>query len=152
VLAIAQLGSYLVQARLPLHDTYVVNSVLHLTHIRNTGGVFGVLQGNGIAFAALSILTIVGLCVYLQRSSGVALYQHVCFGIIIGAAASNVCDRLAYGAVIDFIDIQGIPRWNYIFNTADVAIHVGLWPLAIGTLVSPTGGHRAPPQGRGGVL
>jgi signal peptidase II len=44
-----------------------------------------------------------------------------------------VLDRLIYGSVIDFIDVQGIPYWHYVFNTADVMIHLGIWPmLAIG--------------------
>ena len=54
-----------------------------------------------------------------------------------GAAAANICDRLVYGAVIDFIDIQGIPYWHYIFNIADTAIHLGVWPLVIGAFIAP---------------
>ena len=88
----------------------------------------------------------------LLRSRTIPLAERNPWRAVAELALLVVVFGLAYGAVIDFIDIQGIPRWNYIFNTADVAIHVGLWPLAIGTLVSPTGGHRAPPQGRGGVL
>jgi len=38
---------------------------------------------------------------------------------------------LVYGSVIDFIDIQHIPYWSYIFNTADLMIHVGIWPMLI---------------------
>jgi hypothetical protein len=53
VLLVAQLGSYLVHTRLPLHDTYVVNSVLHLTHVRNSGGVFGLFPGNSVVFAVI---------------------------------------------------------------------------------------------------
>lgn len=136
VLGIAQLASYLVTRFLPLHDTYVVNSVLHLTHIRNTGGVFGIFPGNSVLFAVTSGLIVVGLTVYLLKSPATALYHYICSGIIVGAAASNICDRLVYGSVVDFIDVQGIPGWHYIFNVADVAIHVGLWPLLLGTLFS----------------
>jgi signal peptidase II len=134
VLGVAQLGSYLVETRLPLHDTYVVNDVLHLTHIRNSGGVFGLFPGNSLAFAAVGTLIIVSLSVYVARNR-MPLYQYICFGSIVGAAAANICDRLVYGAVIDFIDIQGIPGWHYIFNIADTAIHLGVWPLVIGALV-----------------
>ena len=136
VLAIAQAASYLVNRFLPLHDTYVVNSILHLTHIRNTGGVFGIFPGNSVLFAATSTLIVVGLTIYLLKSPSTALYHYVCSGIIVGAAVSNICDRLIYGSVVDFIDVQRVPGWHYIFNIADVAIHVGLWPLLLGTLVS----------------
>ena len=132
---VAQLGSHLVDTRLPLHDSHVVNSVLHLTHIRNTGGVFGLFPGNVIAFAAISGLIMLGFCLYVLTNRHLHRYQYVCFGLIVGATASNITDRLLYGAVIDFIDVQGIPYWHYIFNIADVAIHLGAWPLAIGALV-----------------
>jgi signal peptidase II len=136
VLGIAQLASYLVAVHLPIHDTRVVNSVLHLTHIRNTGGVFGLFPGNSGLFSVAAGLIVLGLSIYLLKSTTTALYHYVCSGIIVGAAASNICDRLVYGSVIDFIDVQGIPGWNYIFNVADVAIHAGLWPMLIGALVS----------------
>lgn len=135
VLALAQLASYLVNRLLPLHDTYVVNSVLHLTHIRNTGGVFGIFPGNSLLFVVTSSVIVVALCVYLLKSPTTALYHFVCSGIIVGAAVSNIVDRLVYGSVVDFIDVQGIPGWHYIFNVADVGIHVGLWPLLLGTIL-----------------
>ncbi len=136
VLGVAQLGSYLVYTRLPLHETYAVNSILHLTHIRNSGGVFGLFPGNSAAFAVIGSLIIVSLCLYVVRNR-LATYQYLCFGSIVGAAAANICDRLVYGAVIDFIDIQGIPYWHYIFNIADTAIHFGVWPLVIGAFIAP---------------
>jgi signal peptidase II len=140
VLGIAQLGSYLVYTGLPLHETYVVSSFLHLTHIRNTGGVFGLFQGNSVAFGVIGGLIILSLCVYVVRNQ-LAGYQYFCFGSIVGAAAANICDRMVYGSVIDFIDLQGIPYWHYIFNVADTAIHVGVWPLVIGAFLTPA----APP-------
>jgi signal peptidase II len=48
---------------------------------------------------------------------------------VVGGGASNVLDRLFYGSVVDFINVQHIPFWHYIFNTADVMVHAGLWPL-----------------------
>ena len=39
--------------------------------------------------------------------------------------------------VIDFIDIQNIPFWSYIFNTADLMIHVGIWPMLALSLYLP---------------
>jgi signal peptidase II len=135
-LALAQLGSYLVQLLLPLHETFVVNRVVHFTHIRNTGLVFGVYPGSNIAVAVAGAAVVVGGCLFLLRTA-TRRYQFICLGLIVGAAASNVLDRIIYGAVIDFIDIQGIPYWHYIFNTADLMIHLGAWPLAIGAMIRP---------------
>jgi signal peptidase II len=134
VFVLAQLTSYAVQSRLAVDETFVVNDIVHFTYLRNTGGVFGIFQGNVAVFVLISSLTIFGLCYYVMHSESFHSYQYVCLGFVAGAAASNVCDRMLYGAVIDFINIQGIPRWHYIFNTADVMIHVGAWPLALGSL------------------
>lgn len=137
VLAVSQIGSYLITTQLPLGETVVVNNFLHLTHIRNLGGVFGVLQGQGWIFGLVSVALIAALIVYLWKSRHVQHYEFVCFGFIAGGGASNVTDRLLYGSVVDFIDLQGIPYWHYVFNTADVMVHVGLWPLLLFSVLAP---------------
>lgn len=131
VLAISQTSSYLVNAKLAVQETYVVNSFIYFTHVRNLGGTFGLFQGSGWLIAIFSAAILLGITLYLILSKNTKFYEFVCFGIIVGAGASNVLDRIIYGGVVDFIDIQHIPYWHYIFNTADVMIHVGIWPLLI---------------------
>ncbi len=128
-LALSQLGSYLVNTRIPLGDSVEISSVLHFTHIRNLGGVFGMAQGQGWIFAVFSVVLITALVIYLLRGRQVRVYEFLCFGFIAGGGLSNVLDRLVYGSVIDFIDVRGIPFWHYIFNTADTFVHIGLWPM-----------------------
>jgi signal peptidase II len=128
-LALSQLGSYLVNTRIPLGDSIEISTILYFTHIRNLGGVFGMAQGQGWIFAVFSVVLITALVAYLVRGQKVHVYEFVCFGFIAGGGLSNVLDRLVYGSVIDFIDVRGIPFWNYIFNTADTFVHIGLWPM-----------------------
>ena len=128
-LAVSQMGSFLVEKNIAQGDSVVISSILHFTHIRNMGGVFGMAQGQGWLFAAFSLVLIAGLVIYLGRSSQVRTYEFICFGLVAGGGISNILDRLIYGSVIDFIDIKGIPYWHYIFNTADTFIHLGLWPM-----------------------
>jgi signal peptidase II len=146
VLAVAQFTSWLVNTYIPLHETIVVNPVVHFTHIRNTGAAFGLFPGNSMVFALTSTLIICAMLLYTWVSPPAAKYQYMCIGCIIGAAAGNIADRLVYGSVIDFIDIQGIPGWAYIFNVADVAIHVGAWPLLIGEMLGAHRGTQPEPQ------
>lgn len=129
VLALSQLIGYWVNSVIPQNTTLEWNSLIHFTHIRNHGGVFGMLQGMGGIFAAISIGLLIGVSAYLWFSPTIKRYEYICFGFIVGGGASNILDRFVYGSVIDFIDIQHIPYWNYIFNTADVMVHVGIWPL-----------------------
>jgi signal peptidase II len=128
-LGLSQLGSFLINQYLPQGDSVVVLPMLYFTHIRNLGGVFGLAQGHGWLFALFSSALIAALIGYLWRSAQVRTYEFLCFGFVAGGGTSNVLDRIIYGSVIDFINVQGIPYWNYIFNTADTFIHLGLWPM-----------------------
>jgi signal peptidase II len=129
VLALSQIIGYWVNSAIPQNTSVEWSSLIHFTHIRNHGGVFGMLQGMGGIFAAISTALLIGLSAYLWFSPAIRRYEYICVGFIVGGGASNILDRLVYGSVIDFIDIQHIPYWNYIFNTADVMGHVGIWPL-----------------------
>ncbi len=129
VLAVSQIGSYWVHRTIPIGSTVEWSSLIYFTHIRNMGGVFGMFQGRGWVFALFSVALIGGLVIYLLRGKEVRTYEYVCFGFIAGGGGSNILDRLVYGSVIDFIHVQHIPYWHYIFNTADVMVHVGLWPM-----------------------
>jgi len=143
VLLLSQIGSYVVTSIIPLGETVKWNSLVYFTHIRNLGGVFGMLQGHGWIFGLFSVALITGLVLYLYWGKAVQPYEYYCFGFIAGGGLSNILDRLIYGSVVDFINIQGIPYWQYIFNTADVMVHVGLWPMLYFSIFKP---HSAPTQ------
>ena len=133
-LLVAQLVGYWVNASIPEGSSLQINALLNFTHVRNHGGVFGMAQGQGWLFGALSVLLLAGICAYLWFGAVLARVEYLCFGLIVGGGASNILDRWVYGSVIDFIDVQGIPYWHYVFNTADVMIHLGIWPMLALTL------------------
>lgn len=131
VLLVSQAIGYWIDNNIQQNTTLVINSLIHFTHIRNFGGVFGMFQGSGGVFALISLSLLGAVVTYLALSKTIQRYEYICFGFIVGGGASNILDRLVYGSVIDFIDIQHIPYWNYIFNTADMMVHVGIWPMLI---------------------
>jgi signal peptidase II len=133
-LLVAQLVGYWVNASIPEGSSLQINALLNFTHVRNHGGVFGMAQGRGWLFGAFSVLLLAGVCAYLWFGAVLARVEYLCFGLIVGGGASNILDRWVYGSVIDFIDVQGIPYWHYVFNTADVMIHLGIWPMLALTL------------------
>jgi signal peptidase II len=55
-------------------------------------------------------------------------------GLLVGGALGNVVDRIAYGAVADFLNMSccGI-RNPYAFNVADIAIFAGALGLVFFT-------------------
>mgnify|MGYP001027454128 FL=1 len=135
-LLIAQLIGYWVNVSIPEGSSVELNPLLHLTHVRNHGGVFGMAQGQGWLFGAFSVLLLAGVCAYLWFGAALARVEYLCFGLIVGGGASNILDRWVYGSVIDFINVQGIPFWHYVFNPADVMIHLGIWPMLLLTLLA----------------
>lgn len=120
-----------VNNNIDVNTTVEINSLIHFTHVRNYGGVFGFAQGMGWVFGLISIALLGGVSLYLWLGKEVQRYEYICFGFIVGGGTSNILDRLIHGSVIDFIDIQHIPYWNYVFNVADVMVHVGVWPLLL---------------------
>lgn len=134
VVGLSQLIGYWVNTTIPEYGTVEISGLVHFTHVRNHGGVFGLLQGMGWIFAAVSIGLLAAVVAYLWFGESIRRVEYICFGFIVGGGASNILDRFIYGSVIDFIDVQHIPFWNYIFNTADVMIHVGIWPLLFFTI------------------
>ncbi len=80
----------------------------------------------------LAAIGLLGVWLWRVRSplTGIAL------GLLIGGALGNVVDRVAYGAVADFVYFHvGGFHW-YIFNGADCAIVVGVALLLV-DMVSP---------------
>lgn len=76
--------------------------------------VFGV--GNGLLLVAVAV---VAMCGRWPRRAllGVALF--------VAGGASNLFDRIAYGVVIDFLNVGIGPLRTGIFNVADMAIMLG---------------------------
>ena len=131
VLLLCQAIGLWVNNTIPQNTTLELSRLIHFTHLRNFGGVFGLAQGSGWLFGLISIGLLVVVLAYLIFSPTLERYEYICLGFVVGGGASNITDRLVYGSVIDFIDLQQIPFWHYVFNTADVMIHLGIWPLLI---------------------
>ncbi|WP_444461143.1 signal peptidase II [Rhodobacter capsulatus] len=62
------------------------------------------------------------------------LRGQVAAGLLIGGALGNVIDRIAYGAVADFLNVSA-PFWDnpFSFNVADIAIFLGAAGLVLFT-------------------
>jgi signal peptidase II len=108
---------------------------LDLVLIKNKGISYGLFQQEGPlgqwALLAFKAIAVVLLGIWLTRAT--SRLTAVTLGLIIGGALGNAIDRLAYGAVVDFVHFHiTTATWSfswYVFNLADTAIVVGVLGL-----------------------
>lgn len=74
---------------------------------------------------AFSIVVVVGVLLWVRRFPHSVLML-LSAGLLVGGALGNVVDRVAYGYVIDFLNMSccGIDN-PYVFNIADIFIFAG---------------------------
>ena len=149
IVALDQLTKALVRKLLPLHESVsIVPGFLDLTHVRNTGAAFGLLNSVDFPFKAV-LIPVIGAAALIavgKYSASLAHHQLVArigLALIIGGAAGNLLDRVAVGSVVDFVDVYWRTWHFWAFNVADSAISVGvvvmiLDMIGIGTHVSKT--------------
>ena len=83
-----------------------------------------------VTLAATSLL---GWWLFRSRSA----LSAVGLGLIIGGALGNAIDRIAHGAVIDYLDLHAFGRHFFVFNAADAAINIGVALLILDLLLAP---------------
>ncbi len=72
-------------------------------------------------------------------------------GAIIGGALGNAFDRLAHGAVVDYLDLHPFGQHLFVFNLADGAINIGVLLLVIDAIFgSRRAGGRTPAGSQSG--
>jgi signal peptidase II len=121
---------------------------LDLVLIWNKGISYGLFQQDGPlgqwVLLALTTLAVTLLWIWLARSTSRLMV--VSLALIIGGAVGNAIDRVAYGAVADFVLLHLTTasfsfKW-YVFNLADAAIVAGV----AGLLYDSVAGHHAAKQ------
>ena len=115
-----------------LHESLeIIPGFFSLTHIRNTGGAFGLWAGEATWLRTLFFLVVsclaLGIIFYLYtRITHYKAWTAVALAMIFGGALGNLIDRLRFGEVVDFLDFHiGTMHWPA-FNVADSAISVGV--------------------------
>jgi signal peptidase II len=132
IVALDQATKAMIKARLPLHESVtVVPGFFDLTHVRNTGAAFGMLNNMNFAYkpAVMVVVALVALGAVASYALTLPATQRVArcgLALILGGAVGNLIDRAAMGYVVDFVDIywRGVHFWA--FNVADSAITVGV--------------------------
>ena len=110
------------------HSIGVIPNIFHITLIFNKAAAFGLFGHNRIIFAAVAIIAITAIVIYIfMRKGAKSPILASALGLILGGAAGNLFDRIRFGYVIDFLDLRVWP----VFNIADSCITIGALILVI---------------------
>jgi signal peptidase II len=125
---------------LPARGSFRLAPFLDLVLVWNTGISYGWFAQSGETgqwvLVGVKVVAIALLWVWLARAPSRLVAASL--ALIIGGAAGNAADRLAWGAVVDFILLHITTasftfRW-YVFNLADTAIVAGVVGLLYDSL------------------
>jgi len=132
VLAIVldQASKLTVDSTMQLYESIPLMPYFNLTYVHNTGAAFSFLSEAGgwqrWFFATLALIISAVLSVWMARLQKHETLLAVALALVLGGAIGNLIDRLAYGYVIDFLDVY-YNTWHWpAFNIADSAITLGV--------------------------
>jgi signal peptidase II len=106
--------------------------IFRVTHVTNTGAVFGLFRGWGDFFMIIAVVVIVAIIVYYYQIPDGQRLVRLALGLQLGGAIGNLVDRLRQGSVVDFIDLNFWPLREWpVFNLADSSLVAGTTLLAV---------------------
>ena len=101
--------------------------IFNLLYAQNTGGIYGMLPGNNMLFAIVSLLILCFLFYYAWQEKKKDKKKYILWQLVIAGGLSNVIDRIFRGYVVDFIQLKMFG----IFNVADAMIVLGIIAIMI---------------------
>lgn len=130
LIAIDQIIKFIVLKHLePIGSITVIDKVLSLTYVENTGAAFGSFSGYTRVLSVFTALVLIVGLIYLL--SGKIRSKIVYWGLtlIIAGGAANLIDRVGRHFVIDYIDPLFVKF--AVFNFADILVTVGAFVVII---------------------
>ena len=102
--------------------------------VKNTGAAFSMLSSRQGLLIGVTALALIAMIVFqLTRGRKQTPLFRAGLWLLIGGAAGNLFDRIAYGGVIDFIETAFI-RFP-VFNVADICICAAFGLIALAALL-----------------
>jgi len=140
VIALDQSTKAWVTSAFKLNENLVVTPFFDLVWVYNVGAAFSFLaSASGWQrwfFVALALGVSAWIVTMLKQHAQERLLP-AALALILGGALGNVIDRLAHGAVVDFLDFHYAGYHFPAFNLADSAISVGVALMLWQSLFKP---------------
>jgi signal peptidase II len=133
ILVVDQGIKYLVLTNIATWESIpLIPGVLHLTHVQNPGAAFGLLADWTGLFIVVTLVVVAAAVYYYRWIVTFGWAFQLALALEVGGAVGNMIDRIRFGHVVDFIDLQIWP----VFNIADMAIVSGV--LIVGYILLQT--------------
>ena len=119
----------------------VIPRVLRITHWLNEGAAFSLFADSASPHAvrwgliAFTLLAALAVLIAMIRLGSRFTLTTVALALILGGAIGNVHDRIAYGSVVDFIEVHIFTYHWPDFNVADSSIVTGACLLLLDSLL-----------------
>ena len=137
LLALDQISKHLVQLYLsPVGASVpVIDGLLQLTNVHNTGAAWGMLEGFRWFFIPMTLIVAAALVyVMIRFRKKLCVFSRITLALLFSGAVGNFIDRALLSYVRDFIDIT--PWFSFpVFNVADSALSIGCVFLVIDVLL-----------------
>ncbi|WP_434102479.1 signal peptidase II [Enterococcus faecalis] len=120
-----QWSKYLTVQNISLGETKeFIPGFLSLTHLRNTGAAWSLLEGKMIFFYVITVIVSVVIIYLLIKNYKKSIWYSVGLSFVLAGAIGNFIDRVRLGYVVDMLqtDFMIFP----IFNVADSTLVVGV--------------------------
>ena len=120
-----QWSKYLTVQNISLGETKeFIPGFLSLTHLRNTGAAWSLLEGKMIVFYVITVIVSVVIIYLLIKNYKKSIWYSVGLSFVLAGAIGNFIDRVRLGYVVDMLqtDFMNFP----IFNVADSTLVVGV--------------------------
>jgi signal peptidase II len=142
IILLDRLTKTIVAARIPMGDAIpVVPHFLRITHWLNEGAAFSLFADSASpntvrwALIAFSALAATAVFIAMFRLGSQLTLTTGALALVLGGALGNLHDRIAYGSVVDFIEVHIFGYHWPDFNVADSAIVTGACLLLLHSLL-----------------
>jgi signal peptidase II len=143
VIFLDRLTKTIVTMKVPIGDSIpVVPHLLFISHWTNEGAAFSLFADTASphtvrwALIAFSLVAALVVLIVMIRLGNVLNRTTVALALIFAGALGNVHDRIAYGSVVDFIEVHIIHYHWPDFNIADSAVVIGACLLLLDSFLS----------------
>lgn len=131
LVALDQASKAWIEAKVGLYGSVrVIPGFFSLSHVRNTGGIFGIFNGTPSLWIRLSLLglsltaLVLVLVYFFKAGEGHGLLKYS-LALVVAGALGNQIDRIARGYVVDFLEMHVRRFYWPTFNVADSCVTIG---------------------------